>query len=92
MKITTKIPNKEAINSMIESFYKLKKELEILSFYTEESRRILGKEDEAYDFVRIPSNLYEKDIKNITIKINQVIEKMILQDPKQWIWSHNRWK
>ncbi len=34
----------------------------------------------------------EEDAKNITIKINQVIEKMILQNPKQWIWSHNRWK
>ena len=34
----------------------------------------------------------EEDTKNITIKINQVIEKMILQNPKQWIWSHNRWK
>ena len=34
----------------------------------------------------------EEDTKNITIKINQVIEKMILKNPKQWIWSHNRWK
>ena len=34
----------------------------------------------------------EKDTKNITIKINQVIEKMILKNPTQWIWSHNRWK
>jgi ribosomal protein L30/L7E len=25
-------------------------------------------------------------------KINQVIEKMIINNPKQWIWSHNRWK
>ena len=36
--------------------------------------------------------LDKEDIKNITIKINRVIEKMILQNPKQWIWSHNRWK
>ena len=34
----------------------------------------------------------EEDTKNITIKINQVIEKMILKNPTQWIWSHNRWK
>jgi len=32
------------------------------------------------------------DARNITIKINQVIEKMIIENPKQWIWSHNRWK
>tara|TARA_B100000029_G_scaffold390066_1_gene386760 strand:- start:761 stop:1636 length:876 start_codon:yes stop_codon:yes gene_type:complete len=34
----------------------------------------------------------EEDTKNITIKINQIIEKMIVENPKQWIWSHNRWK
>jgi KDO2-lipid IV(A) lauroyltransferase len=33
-----------------------------------------------------------EDTKNITIKINQIIEKMIIKNPKQWIWSHNRWK
>jgi len=35
---------------------------------------------------------YESDTKNITIKINQIIEKMIIKNPTQWIWSHNRWK
>jgi len=34
----------------------------------------------------------EEDIKKITLKINQLMEKMILNNPKQWIWSHNRWK
>ena len=32
------------------------------------------------------------DIKNITLKINQMMEKMIIKNPTQWIWSHNRWK
>ena len=34
----------------------------------------------------------EEDMKNITLKINQIIEKMIIKNPEQWIWSHNRWK
>jgi len=34
----------------------------------------------------------DQDTKNITIKINQVIEKMIIKNPTQWLWSHNRWK
>jgi len=34
----------------------------------------------------------ENDIKDITIKINQTLEKMIIKNPSQWIWSHNRWK
>ena len=34
----------------------------------------------------------DEDVKNITLKINQIIEKMIVKNPTQWIWSHNRWK
>ena len=34
----------------------------------------------------------EQDTKNITLKINQIIEKMIIENPTQWLWSHNRWK
>ena len=34
----------------------------------------------------------DQDIENITSKINQNIEKMIINNPTQWIWSHNRWK
>ena len=38
------------------------------------------------------TNNVEKDKKEITLKINEVIEKMILRNPHQWIWTHNRWK
>ena len=34
----------------------------------------------------------EEDTKNIIYKINQIIEKMVIKNPTQWIWSHNRWK
>jgi len=34
----------------------------------------------------------QTDTKNITVKINQTLEKMIIKNPTQWIWSHNRWK
>ena len=30
--------------------------------------------------------------KEITEKLNNLLEKMILIKPGQWIWSHNRWK
>ena len=29
---------------------------------------------------------------NITLKLNQLLENMIVRNPHQWIWSHNRWK
>ena len=37
---------------------------------------------------------FSKDtsIENITARLNQMLEKMILKKPEQWIWSHNRWK
>ncbi len=43
--------------------------------------------------VEKPLKFSEADkIEDITIKLNQVLEKMILRKPEQWIWSHNRWK
>ncbi len=38
----------------------------------------------------LPKN-FENKLK-ITEKLNQVIENMIIKNPKQWIWTHNRWK
>ena len=29
---------------------------------------------------------------NISLELNKIIEKMILKNPGQWIWTHNRWK
>ena len=34
----------------------------------------------------------EDSIKDITFDLNRVLENMILKNPDQWIWSHNRWK
>ena len=34
----------------------------------------------------------ERTIQNITDELNIELEKMIILNPEQWIWSHNRWK
>ena len=34
----------------------------------------------------------EDSLKNITNRLNVWLEKMIKNNPTQWIWSHNRWK
>ena len=31
-------------------------------------------------------------IEKITQDLNLYLEKLILKNPSQWIWSHNRWK
>ena len=33
-----------------------------------------------------------KSIEEITLFLNAVLEKMILKNPLQWIWTHDRWK
>ena len=33
-----------------------------------------------------------KDKSELTKKLNKVLEDMILKNPNQWIWTHNRWK
>ena len=34
----------------------------------------------------------EDTIETMTLHLNGIIEKMILKNPDQWIWSHDRWK
>ena len=37
---------------------------------------------------------FEKNqsIEDISSILNRELEKMIIKNPEQWIWSHNRWK
>ena len=34
----------------------------------------------------------KETMKEITQKLNKILEKMIMTNPDQWIWTHNRWK
>ena len=34
----------------------------------------------------------DQSTEDITFALNRIIEKMIIKNPDQWIWSHNRWK
>ena len=43
--------------------------------------------------VENPIYFNEKDsIEGITLKLNNWLEKKILMNPDQWIWTHNKWK
>jgi KDO2-lipid IV(A) lauroyltransferase len=37
-----------------------------------------------------PTNFTNKI--DLSIKINEIFEKIITRNPNQWIWTHNRWK
>ena len=44
-------------------------------------------------YISRPINISKKKtIEEITIYLNRVLEKMILKNPTQWIWTHDRWK
>ena len=34
----------------------------------------------------------DESIESITLKLNSQLEKLILKNPGQWIWSHDRWR
>ena len=34
----------------------------------------------------------DQSVQSITLDLNHFLEKLILKNPDQWIWSHNRWK
>ena len=43
--------------------------------------------------VNKPINYDNKStIEEITLDLNKLLEKMILLNPDQWIWTHDRWK
>ena len=79
---------KEALTTTIPAQFVKKFNCQIVPIYIER------KNDENF-FLEImkPIN-FNKDQtnENITLKLNQLIEKMIIRNPYQWIWSHNRWK
>jgi len=35
---------------------------------------------------------HKDSVESITLDLNLLLEKLILKNPDQWIWSHNRWK
>ena len=57
---------------------------------------IARKNDDSFEMeilnpIELSSN-FKNQKEVITTKINEVIEKLILRDPSQWILTHNRWK
>jgi len=89
-----KIPffNKPAYTTTIPAQLALKYDCKLVPIFLERKKGVNFemKIHEPYKIDKTGND--DEDAKNITLKINHVIEKMILQNPKQWIWSHNRWK
>ena len=84
--------NYEAFTTTLPAQLALKYDCEIVPIYI--SRNINNNFDmEILEPINIPNrDNTEKNKINISLSINKIIEQMILRNPSQWIWTHNRWK
>ena len=80
--------NREALTTTIPAQFVKKFNCEIVPIYIER------KEGHKFKLeVLDPINFSENEkIETITDKLNKILEKMIIKNPDQWIWTHNRWK
>ena len=80
--------NQPALTTTLPSQLSIKFNLEIVPVYIE---RIKDNKFKIEFQKKInPKNF--KDKLELTRELNKVLEKMILRNPGQWIWTHNRWK
>ena len=84
--------NKPAHTTTLPAQLALKFDCKIIPIYLERNKSNFFKM-EIQDPIKIDkTGDLHKDKKEITIKINKIIEKMIVRNPEQWIWTHGRWK
>ena len=86
--ILTDFFNQKALTTTIPAQLVKKFNIPIIPVYIERIKEVNFK-------ITIHKPIYfsqDLSIENITGELNQVLEKMILKKPGDWIWSHNRWK
>ena len=86
--IKTNFFNQEALTTTIPAQFVKKFKCKVVPIYIERVKDINFRLtiNEPLEF---PNN---SNIETITQELNLLLEKMILINPDQWIWSHNKWK
>ena len=80
--------NKPALTTTLPAQLSSKFNLDIIPVYIERDIKNGFK-------VEFQKKLHPKNFKNkteLTKELNKILEKMIIRNPSQWIWTHNRWK
>ena len=80
--------NREALTTTIPAQFVKKYQAKIIPVHIERSRNNFFK----LKFQKAINFSDDEDIKSITLRLNNILENMIIKNPDQWIWSHNRWK
>ena len=80
--------NRQALTTTIPAQFVKKFNCKIVPIYIER------KEGHKFKLeVLDPMDFSENEtIEAITHKLNKILEKMIIKNPDQWIWTHNRWR
>jgi len=86
--IKSKFFNQEAFTTTIPAQIAKKYNLPVVPIFIE---RLNGIDFimKVYDPIYFSTN---QSTSEITRKLNLIIEKMIIKNPNEWIWTHNRWK
>ena len=86
--VKSKLFNRSALTTTIPAQLVKKYSVDVVPVYIERKNGIYFK-------MHINKPIFfdeNKSLEEITNKLNKILEEMILQNPDQWIWSHDRWK
>tara|TARA_B110000027_G_scaffold64898_1_gene69560 strand:+ start:406 stop:1266 length:861 start_codon:yes stop_codon:yes gene_type:complete len=86
--IKSKFFNNDAFTTTIPAQFVKKFGCKVVPIYIERIKNVKFKLT-VYEPMDYKNN---ETIETITLDLNKCLEKMILRNPEQWIWSHNRWK
>ena len=80
--------DKPALTTTLPAQLAIKFGIDIIPVYIER------KENNTFK-IEFQKKISPKNFKNksdLTLELNKILEMMILRNPNQWIWTHNRWK
>ena len=80
--------DKEALTTTLPGQLALKYKLDIVPIFIERTNNNLFRM-KVYEPIK-PSSFI--DTSQVSEKLNKIIENMIIKNPNQWIWTHDRWK
>ena len=86
--IKSKFFHHDAFTTTIPAQFVKKYKCKIVPIYIERTQGVNFKLT-IHDPLKYSDN---QSVESITLNLNILLEKMILKNPEQWIWSHNRWK
>jgi KDO2-lipid IV(A) lauroyltransferase len=80
--------DEDALTTTLPAQLALKYNLDIVPIFIE-------RENNNFFKMQVSDRIQTSQFKNkfeLSIKLNQILENMIRKNPKQWIWTHDRWK